>query len=47
MHLVGDRLALMLRDVHDGDRSDAAMAAMGPHLDLKVDASSRERRERW
>ena len=45
MHLVGDRLALMLRHVHDGDCSDAAMAAMGPHLDLKVDASFRERCE--
>src|SRR5579863_324425 len=40
-----DGFPLLLRDVRDRDRSDAAMAAMRPHLNLTVDAFFRERGE--
>src|SRR5580692_9021352 len=45
IHLVADGLAPVLRNLRDGDRGDAAMAAMWSNLNLAVDASFQQRRE--
>ena len=42
MRLANDRVAPVLRHAREGDGSDAAMGAVGAHLDLALDASFHE-----